>query len=194
MRDQRSEIEELWCKTNLSALERALFDAYFRIQDDEQLTSKVLIKHKDYAASPRAKLRRMQPVLDLIAKRESIIEERIELELLQKDPDRLKGRGATKQLMKEEKMNCRITKEHPKIMSILEEMLRQWYVKNKPDAEEGQAMFDSNLGHFMYRLVLLANHPMAGRGMANAQRTKLGGASSQRSRRAHCFLYCQRPI
>ena len=151
VRDQRSDIEELWRKTNSSAAECASFDAYFRIQDDGQLTSEVLAKHEDYAASLKAKLRRMQPILDLIAKRESIIEERIELELLQKDPDRLKGRGATKQLMKEEKMNRRVTKELPKITSILEETLRQWYVENKPDAEEGQAMVESDLGHFMYQ-------------------------------------------
>jgi protein regulator of cytokinesis 1 len=108
----------------MSVAERALFDAYFRIQDDEHLTSAVLAKHEDYVASLKAKLRRMQPILDLIAKRE---EERIELELLQKDPDRLKSRGATKQLMKEEKMNRRVTKELPKITSILEKTLRQWW-------------------------------------------------------------------
>jgi protein regulator of cytokinesis 1 len=107
----------------------------------------------------------MQPILDLIAKRESIIEERIELEFLQKDPDRLKGRGATKQLMKEEKMTRRVTKELPKITSILEKTLRQWYVENRPkqsntEDEERQdeagavsssSSLDPDLGHFMYQ-------------------------------------------
>ncbi|KAL3796041.1 hypothetical protein ACHAW5_007638 [Stephanodiscus triporus] len=138
VREQRSAIEELWCKTGSSVAERASFDAYFQIQDDEQLTSEVLVKHEDYVASLKAKLRKMQPILDLIAKREAIIEERIELELLQKDPDRLKSRGATKQLMKEEKMNRRVTKELPKITSILEDTLRQWYIENKPDGGGGQ--------------------------------------------------------
>ncbi|KAL3815336.1 hypothetical protein ACHAXA_002120 [Cyclostephanos tholiformis] len=151
VRDQRVAIEELWCKTESSESERASFDSYFRIQDEEQLTSEVLVKHEEYVSSLKAKLRKMQPILDLIAKREAIVEERIELELLQKDPDRLKGRGATKQLMKEEKMSRRVTKELPKITSILEETLRQWYVENKPEMKDGQAMADSDLGHFMYQ-------------------------------------------
>ncbi len=48
-------------------------------------------------------------------------------------------------------MNRRVTKELPKITSILEETLRQWYVENKPDAEKGQAIIDADLGHFMYQ-------------------------------------------
>lgn len=146
VREQRSIIEELWEKTNSSTNERASFNAYYQIQDDEQLTSEILMKHEDYAASLQSKLHKMQPILNLIAKREAILEERIELDLLQKDPDRLKGRGATKQLMKEEKMTRRVTKELPKITSILEDALRQWYAENKPNNEES----DSDMGHFMY--------------------------------------------
>lgn len=146
VKEQRAIIEDLWNKTNLSANERASFDIFFQIQDDDQLTSDILRKHEDYAASLKDKLHKMQPILNLITKREAILEERTELELLQKDPDRLKGRGATKQLMKEEKMSRRVTKELPKITSILEETLRQWYVENKPS--EGSS--DREDGHFMY--------------------------------------------
>lgn len=148
VREQRSAIEELWIKTGSCDDERASFDAYYQINDDELLTSEVLIKHEDYAVALKSKLSKMQPILDLIAKREAIIEERIELELLQKDPERLKGRGATKQLMKEEKMNRRVTKELPKITHMLEETLQRWYVENK---DEQQAMQNVDLGHFMYQ-------------------------------------------
>jgi protein regulator of cytokinesis 1 len=146
VREQRSIIEELWEKTNSSANERASFNAYYQIQDDDQLTSDILVKHEDYAATLEAKLQKMQPILNLIAKREAILEERIELDLLQKDPDRLKGRGATKQLMKEEKMSRRVMKELPKITSILEETLRQWYAENK----SSDGVSDPDMGHFMY--------------------------------------------
>lgn len=148
VREQRSVIEDLWIKTESSDAERASFDTYYRISNDEQLTSEVLTKHEEYVSSLESKLSKMQPILDLISKRESIIEERIELELLQKDPERLKGRGATKQLMKEEKMNRRVTKELPKITSMLEETLRQWCVDDKPSdaAEDGRQH-----GHFMYQ-------------------------------------------
>lgn len=54
--------------------------------------------------------------------------------------------------MKEEKMNRCVTKELPKITSILEKKLRQLYAENKPmDAEEEGEMSDPDLGHFMYQ-------------------------------------------
>ena len=154
VKEQREMIEDLWDKTNSSAGERASFNAYFHINDDEQLTSDILVKHEEYVASLKDKLEKMQPILDLIAKREAIIDERAELEILQKDPDRLKGRGAsvTKQLMKEEKMNRRVNSLH-KITSMLEKTLRQWYAENKPREEgDGQSVpVDPDLGHFMYQ-------------------------------------------
>jgi len=155
VREQRQMIEELWDKTNSSVAERASFDNYFHIHEDEQLTSEVLVKHEEYVATLKSKLEKMQPILDFIAKREAIIEERIDLELLEKDPDRLKGRGATNQLMKEEKIRRRVKKELPRITSILERKLWQWYEENKPPTgtnnEEGENDLDPNLGHFMYQ-------------------------------------------
>ena len=61
--EQRSAIEELWCKTNTSVAERASFDAYFQIRDDEKLTSEVLAKHEDYLASLKAKLETKQRLI-----------------------------------------------------------------------------------------------------------------------------------
>lgn len=155
VREQRQMIEELWDKTNSSRAERASFNDYFHIHDDEQLTSEVLVKHEEYVATLKSKLEKMQPILDHIKKREEIIEERIELEFLQKDPDRLKGRHASKQLMKEEKMNRRVKKELPRITANLEKVLRQWYEENKPctvnNNEEEESALDSDLGHFMYQ-------------------------------------------
>jgi len=152
VREQRDMIEELWDKTNSSVAERSSFNTYFHITDEERLTSDILIKHEEYVSSLKAKLDKMQPILDLIAKRETIIDERSELEILQKDPDRLQGRGAAKQLAKEEKMSRRVTKELPKITGILEKTLRQWYVENKPNKEKEEVqVVDPDLGHFMYQ-------------------------------------------
>jgi len=145
--EQRQIIEDLWKKTNSSAAERASFDNYFHIRDDGQLTSEVLAKHEEYVATLKSKLEKMQPILDLIAKREAIIEERIDLEMLQKDPDRLKGRGAAKQLAKEEKMDRRVKKELPKLTSTLERMLWQWHEENKLPSSNDE---EEELGHFMY--------------------------------------------
>ncbi|KAL9186412.1 hypothetical protein ACHAXT_005650 [Thalassiosira profunda] len=152
--EQREVIRDLWEKTNATAAEKATFDQHYRMEDEHLLTSDLLQEHEVYVAALEAKLAKMQPILDLIAKREGIIEERIELEFLQKDPDRLQGRGATKQLMKEEKMNRRVMKELPKLTAMLERTLKKWYAENKPqgasEAEDGQIV-DPDLGHFMYQ-------------------------------------------
>ncbi|KAL7456053.1 hypothetical protein ACHAWC_007573 [Mediolabrus comicus] len=150
IREQRQTIEGLWERTNATEGEKATFDRYFYINDEDQLTDDLLAKHEEYAGSLNAKLEKMQPILDLIERRESIIEERVELEMLQRDPDRLKGRNASKQLMKEEKMMRRVQKELPKITQHLERKLKEWFDENKPSQTEGEVR-DEDLGHFMYK-------------------------------------------
>ena len=151
IREQRQTIDELWERTNASKKEKASFDRYFHVNDEDKLTSELLAKHEEYAGALTAKLEKMQPILELIERRESIIEERVELEMLQKDPDRLKGRNASKQLMKEEKMMRRVQKELPKITQHLEKKLKEWYVTNKPSQTDDDDVRDEDLGHFMYK-------------------------------------------
>ena len=66
------------------------------------------------------KLEKMKPILDLIAKRKAIVSGRFELDELKKDPERLKGRNACKQLGKEEKMERRVRTELSRITAQLE--------------------------------------------------------------------------
>ena len=84
--------------------------------------------HDEEISILQARLDTMQPMLKMIEKREEIILEREEYEILQKDPDRLKQRGGalTKQLMKEEKMQKRIKKDLPKYNDILTKKLMEW--------------------------------------------------------------------
>merc|ERR1719291_13825 len=79
VREQRSLIEELWAKTGAGDAERASFGRYYGIENDDELTSDVLRRHEEYASRLNARLDKMQPILDLIEKREAIIEERAEL-------------------------------------------------------------------------------------------------------------------
>ena len=151
VREQRQEIEELWERTNASVGEKASFGKYFYVDDEDKLTDELLAKHEEYVGALNAKLEKMQPILDLIQRREAIIEERVELEVLQRDPDRLKGRNATKQLMKEEKMTRRVKKELPKITQHLDKILKEWYVANKPSQTDEDDVRDEDLGHFMYK-------------------------------------------
>jgi protein regulator of cytokinesis 1 len=150
IREQRRTIEELWESTNATDAEMASFYEYICVNDEDKLTDELLAKHEQYVGALNAKLEKMQPILDLIERREAIIEERVELDLLQKDPDRLKGRNASKQLLKEEKMMRRVQKELPKITEHLERKLKEWFEENKPSQTEGEVR-DEDLGHFMYK-------------------------------------------
>ncbi|KAL7507172.1 hypothetical protein ACHAXN_004409 [Cyclotella atomus] len=150
IREKRQEIEKLWEQTNTPDAEKASFDCYFHIYDDDKLTEDLLTTHQEYASILNEKLEKMRPILDLIAKREDIVSERFELEQLQKDPDRLKGRHACQQLAKEEKMHRRVKNELPRITAHLEKTLQAWYHDNRPSTEEEREA-DPTLGHFIYQ-------------------------------------------
>eukprot|EP00956_Cyclotella_meneghiniana_P022176 scaffold41463_cov43-Cyclotella_meneghiniana.AAC.1 len=149
IRDQRKKIEDLWEKTNASDVEKASFDQYYHVYDDDKLTEELLDHHQEYSANLSEKLEKMKPILDLIAKREAIVSDRFELEELKKDPERLKGRNACKQLGKEEKMERRVARDLPRVTAQLEKELKKWYQENKPTSTEEQEA-NPTLGHFLY--------------------------------------------
>lgn len=150
IRDQRKKIEELWRETNATETEKASFGAYFHIYDDDKMTEELLTTHQEYTSLLNDRLEKMRPILDLIVKRETIVSERFELEELQKDPGRLKGRHACQQLAKEEKMHRRVKNELPRITNHLEKILQKWYQDNRPSSTEEQEA-DPTLGHFLYQ-------------------------------------------
>lgn len=150
IKEKRQEIEKLWEQTNATDAEKADFDAHFYVYEEDKLTEELLTTHQEYASILNEKLEKMRPILDLIAKREAIVSERFELEQLQKDPERLKGRHACQQLAKEEKMHRRVKNELPRITNHLEKTLQKWYNDNKPASEE-QREADPTLGHFLYQ-------------------------------------------
>ena len=149
VREQRRDIEGLWAETGTGPAERAEFASRHDGLAGDDVTSAVLAEHEEYAESLRARLRKMRPILDLISRREAILEERTELELLQRDPGRLTGRGASKQLMREEKMGNRVKRDLPKVTKALERALREWHRENRPADGDGGAD-DPSAGHFMY--------------------------------------------
>ena len=149
VKEQRHDIEGLWAETGTGPAERAEFAARYDGLVGDDVTSEVLVEHEEYAEGLRARLRKMRPILDLISRREAILEERTELELLQRDPGRLTGRGASKQLMREEKMGNRVKRDLPKLTKALERALREWHRENRPaDGDEGGD--DPSAGHFTY--------------------------------------------
>jgi protein regulator of cytokinesis 1 len=129
--DVRSEIRELWELTNAAPAYCASFEP-MKVESEDLFDDALLEKHEIYKRVLEDRLEEMRPILRLIERREAIVKERMEYENLQKDPDRLKQRGAalTKQLMEEEKMAKRIKRDLPRLTEILEGKLSDWKEKH----------------------------------------------------------------
>ena len=95
----------MWDETNATQEYRRNFKEYF-ISDETQFDDELFDKHDEYIRVLQTRLEQMKPILQIIERREKILQERMEYEELQKDSDRLKQRGSAmaKQLMEEEKM------------------------------------------------------------------------------------------
>lgn len=123
--EARQRIKELWIQTNATPQQQQAFVA-MNVQDETLINDGLLQEHEDLIEELGQKLEEMRPLLDLIQKREAIIQERMELEKFHKDPSRLQQRGAVQQLMKEEKMTNRVNKLLPKYSDHLNRKLKEW--------------------------------------------------------------------
>jgi protein regulator of cytokinesis 1 len=125
--DARKQIKALWDETNATEEQMAVFQG-MSVQDESLLNDELLSQHEEHIIILEKKLEQMQPILDVIEKREAVIVERMQYEEFLKDPTRLQQRGAalTQQLMKEEKMSRRIKKDLPKYTDHLSKKLKEW--------------------------------------------------------------------
>ena len=122
--EARTRIQSLWNETNATEEQRASFQGMnVRDESDELLTD-----HENYVEVLEQRLEQMRPIIEVIMKREAIIQERMQYEEFLKDPSRLQQRGAalTRQLMKEEKMSRRIKRDLPKYTEHLAKKLEEW--------------------------------------------------------------------
>lgn len=134
MAEARQQITELWDQINAPIDHRRSFEP-FTVESEDLFTDELLEQHEAYIGILQARLEQMKPILRLIERREQIVAERMEYEQLQKDPDRLKQRGAalTRQLMQEEKMARRIKRDLPKLTTVLLQKLEQWRKEHDED-------------------------------------------------------------
>jgi len=125
--DAREKIKSLWEETNTPQNQRDQFDA-IEVEDEDDFDEPLLIAHEKYVEELTLKQEKMHQIVNLIRKRESILDERMQYEAFLKDPERLKQRGAafTQQLIKEEKMARRIKKGLPEYTERLEKRLTEW--------------------------------------------------------------------
>jgi hypothetical protein len=121
---RRAQIQELWDQTAATAEQRSGFKQ-FHISNEDSFTDELLELHDQEIAKLLNRYEAMQPLIKLSQKYEEAINLRSELEELQKDKDRLKGRGSAKQLQLEEQMGKKI-KQLPKIIESLTKQVTEW--------------------------------------------------------------------
>lgn len=142
VQESKNSIAALWEETNTPTEQRAAFGPY---HEKGQPTDELLDQLDDYVGVLQVRLEQMRPILRIIERREEILKERMEIEQLQKNPDRLKQRGAalTKALMREEKMAKRIKFELPKLTVTLDSKLREWKKEHGEDFQyRGEVYLD----------------------------------------------------
>ena len=100
-------------------------------------------KHEAYFSTMRAKVEVLRPLLQKIARREVIAQERIELEHIQMNPERLSARGpnAREDRKREEVMHTRV-KNLDKITRELMQQIQQWEAENGPFYYGGELYSD----------------------------------------------------
>ncbi|CAE7821372.1 unnamed protein product, partial [Symbiodinium microadriaticum] len=88
-------------------------------------------EHEAFCETLRAKIEQLRPILAKIAKRESVVEERIELEHLMQNPERLTARGpkAREDRKREEDMQRRV-KSLEKTTKELLTQISKWEESN----------------------------------------------------------------
>jgi phage host-nuclease inhibitor protein Gam len=125
---KRTEIRRLWQETSASSAQIAEFEA-FGVNDEAAFTDALLEEHEAMVATLQQRLETMQPLLKLVKKYYEAVEARAQLVEFQKDKERLKGRGAAKQLKLEEQMGKKI-KQMPKIIESLTKQVKEWEAAN----------------------------------------------------------------
>jgi hypothetical protein len=127
----RSEIESLWDELAISTVEQReceFSQFYISIED---LTEKSIEDHESYLNSLKARLEELKPLLTKITKREAIVAERIELEHIQLNPERLTARGpkAREDRKREEGITNRV-KNLEKLTKEILVLIGQWEEKH----------------------------------------------------------------
>jgi hypothetical protein len=121
---KRLEVARLWAATAATALQKNSFAAY-HVTNPARFDDALLELHDGEVARLERRLDTMQPLKQLFEKYEAAANARAELEELQKDKDRLKGRNSSKQLKLEESMGKQI-KALPKVVEKLKKDVAAW--------------------------------------------------------------------
>jgi len=139
----RNDIVALWTEIGIETDElRALeFPSFFvelsTLQDDS------VDIHESYFTTLKARVEELRPILLKVSKRESVVQERIELEHLSLNPERLTARGpnAREERKREEGMTLRV-RNLEKLTKELTNAIQSWEEHNGPFMYIGERYVD----------------------------------------------------
>lgn len=139
----RADILALWEEAGVESEEqrRAEFADYY--SPVESLEDSAVDQHEAYFATIRGRVEALRPLLQKIARREVVAQERIELEHIQMNPERLSARGpnAREDRKREEGMHMRV-KNLDKLTRELMAQIQQWEQDNGPFLYGGELYSD----------------------------------------------------
>lgn len=106
----RDDIQALWEEAGIESEDNRKSEFSMFYQDVEILEDSAIESHEAYFNTLRTRVEQLKPILLKISRRETIIQERIELEHLQLNPERLTARGpnAREERKREEAMATRV--------------------------------------------------------------------------------------
>jgi hypothetical protein len=129
----RADIVGLWEEAGVETEEQrsAEFPEFY--SSLEMLDDSAVDVHEAYYSSLRARVEELRPLLSEIQRRETISQERVELEHLQMNPERLSARGphAREERKREEGMNTRV-RNLEKITKKVLNLISKWEENNGP--------------------------------------------------------------
>ena len=129
----RNDIVELWGEAGIDSFETrtAEFPTFF--EAIESLDDSSVETHEEYFKSLKARVEELRPLLQKVSRREAVVMERIELEHIQLNPERLKARGpnAREERKREEGMTTRVKNLEKNTKELLLQ-IKEWERNNGP--------------------------------------------------------------
>ncbi|MBW0498503.1 hypothetical protein O181_038218 [Austropuccinia psidii MF-1] len=170
---ERDAIKELWDQMFVSEQDRASV----QIMNSEDYSEELLAAHEQTKLQLIEDLEDQKPLLIILNKYFTLLQDAHELALAEKDPNRFaKGkRGDPGRLLREEKIRKRVAKEKPKLENDLKTLIPKW------ENERGRP-FMVNGSRFLEDLVIRLEQEAATKGQA-ASRSKSVYSSTQTIKR-----------
>lgn len=139
----RNDIIVLWAEIGIESDELKELEFPLFFSEINTLQDEAVDIHESYFTSLKARVDELRPILFKVSKRESVVQERIELEHLSLNPERLTARGpnAREERKKEEGMTVRV-RNLEKLSKELTSTIQAWEENNGPFTYMGERYLD----------------------------------------------------